>query len=153
MTTLNFSQLPKFQPRRFVPEEADLKDPKTITGLYDRLLAEPISSAADLESWLLKRSELSAAVSQQGGVIYILMTCQTDDKKRADDFKHFIEQIEPILKMKQDELNKKFITALKQFPLNEERYGLYIRELKADLELFREANVPLQTQEDLLGQE
>src|SRR6185503_5992847 len=77
----------------------------------------------------------------------------TDDKKRADDFKHFIEQIEPILKMKQDELNKKFITALKQFPLNEERYGLYIRELKADLELFREANVPLQTQEDLLGQE
>ena len=112
-----------------------------------------MASTKDLERWLLERSELDAVLSQEGAIVYILMTCQTDDAKRTDAYKKFIETIEPIIKQMDDKLNKKFFEAAKEHPLDKKRYGVYEREIKNELELFVEENVALSTQEELLGQE
>lgn len=152
-TTTDFLDLPKFQPRSYLPEDADLKDKRTIQALYKSLLEEPIASALDLEGWLMKRSELDAAVSQESAVIYIRMTCQTDDQARVEAYKHFLENIEPIIKEFDDALNKKFVAAHRKFPLDKKRYHVYIREVQAELEIFAHENVPLQTKEQLLSQE
>ena len=52
-----------------------------VVGLYEQLEKRDIHSVEALEHWLIHRSELDAALSQAGSILYIQMTCQTDDPK------------------------------------------------------------------------
>ncbi len=153
MAELDFSKLPSYQPRRFVPGQVNLTDIEQVVSLYRKLLACKISSVEELETFLLDRSELDAAVHQQGTILYIRMTCQTDDPSRAKMYKNFTESIEPAVKLFTNKLDCKYLEASKQFKLDEKRYEVYNRLIHADAELFREENVQLQTQEALLCQE
>ena len=65
---MNLTQLPPYQKRGFVPADANLTDVQVVTGLYRQLIDRSIASAAQLESWLLDRSELDAALGQALGV-------------------------------------------------------------------------------------
>src|SRR5437660_12514229 len=90
-----FAKLPRFQERRFVPEQADLTDVGQVKNLLEKLLKREIASAKDLDAWLLDRSELEAALDQEGAILYIRMTCQTDDPKRAKAYQDFISTVVP----------------------------------------------------------
>lgn len=150
---MDLTQIPSYQKRRFVPQDADLTKAETVKGLYQDLLDRSIKSHQDLESWLLDRSELDAALGQAGSILYINMTCHTDDPKKAGAYTEFIQTVPPAVKPLNDELNRKYLKLLKDFPLDSKRYGVYNRATKMDVELFVEANVPLQTKVDLLSQE
>ncbi|HQP10239.1 MAG TPA: hypothetical protein PKV41_02505, partial [Candidatus Omnitrophota bacterium] len=63
------------------------------------------------------------------------MTCQTDDEARSRDYQNFIEKIVPAVKAFEDQFNRKYVSALEKYPLDEVRYGLYTRGIRADLEL------------------
>ena len=106
---------------------------KEIGALFEQLLAEDIQSAEELERWILKRSELEAAIEQQGAILYIRMTCQTDDTVRVQSYKDFIETIVPAVKTFKDRLNKKYLRDLERFPLkerNEELFLAVVRNLR-----------------------
>jgi oligoendopeptidase F len=150
---MELTQLPPYQKRTFVPSNADLTDLATVTGLYERLEKEPINSAQELEAWMLKRSELEAALSQAGSILYIRMTCKTDDPQIAGAYTKFIQSIPPAIKPIDDRLNHKYVAARKLYTLDAARYQVYDRAVKTDIELFCEKNVPLQTKVDLLSQE
>jgi oligoendopeptidase F len=150
---MDLDQLPHYQKRVFVPENADLTDVSTVTGLYEKLAAKPITSVRELEHWLIERSELDAALSQAGSILYIRMTCQTDDSTYAGAYTRFVETIPPAVKPINDHLNHKYVSACELFPLDAKRYQVYDRAVKTDIELFFEKNVPLQTEVDLLSQQ
>jgi len=151
--TLDFSKLKPYQPRKFVPQAVDLTDASAVVSLYEKLLEKPITSVSQLEQFLLDRSELNAAVFQQNAILYILMTCQTLDKSRAENYKHFIETVVPAIKPLEDKLDRKFMDALRKYPLESCRYEVLTRNTRTDIELFRQENVELQKQEELLGQQ
>ena len=153
MPEIDFTQLPRFENRTFVPEAADLTELPTIEELYQKLLNQKINSKETFEQWLLDRSELESALDQAGSILYIRMTCQTDDAQRAQLYKNFIETINPAIKPLDDQLNRKYLDVLKKFPLDEGRYGIYTKEIRTELELFVEKNVELETKIDLLSQE
>ena len=150
---LNFNNLVPYQQRRFVPENAQLTKLQDVVALYQKLLNQTIASVEELEQWILDRSELEAALGQAGSILYIRMTCQTDDEKRAKEHKDFIETITPATKPLEDQLNRRFLKEVEHFDLDQQRYEVYIREIKADVELFVEENVDLETKEQLLSQE
>ncbi len=150
---LGLNDLPKYQQRRFVPEGIKLTDAKEVVALYEELYKRPIRSSQDLEDWILDRSELDAAVSQEGSILYIRMTCQTDDPKKANAYKEFIETVVPATKPLNDRLNHKFLKEIELYELDVKRYEVYIRNVKSEVELFVDDNVALQTQVDLLSQE
>jgi len=150
---IRLEALSPFKERTFVPADADLTDKDTVTRLYRTLLEREIGSSAELERWLLDRSELDAALDQVGSVLYIRMTCQTDDRARADAYKNFIETIPSAVKPLADKLNRKYLADRERFELDGERYEVHDRSIRADVELFREENVPLQTRVALLSQE
>jgi len=150
---MDLAQLPVYQKRAFVPENVDLTDVNTVVGLYEKLENKPIRSAQELESWLIERSELDAALSQAGSILYIRMTCQTDDPIKAGEYKRFVETISPAVKPVNDRLNHKYVRACELFPLDAKRYQVYDRAVKTDIELFCQMNVPLQTEVDLLSQQ
>lgn len=149
---LDFTNLTRYQPRRFVPDDATLTDKDTVVALYRQLLDRPIESAQELEGWLLDRSELDAAIDQAGSVLYIRMTCQTDDEARAKAYQAFIQDVVPALKPLGNEADRKYLAARERFAGAGGRYAVYDRALRADVELFRPQNVPLQTEDDLLHQ-
>ena len=150
---MNFSDLKPYQKRRFVTDSADLTDKDIVVGFYRQLEERPVNSAKALEQWLLDRSELDAAVSQAGSILYIRMTCHTDDKAIAGVYTKFIQTVSPAVKPVNDRLNHKYLELRAQFPLDAKRYEVHDRAVKTDVGLFVEKNVPLQTEVDLLSQE
>src|SRR5207249_9843217 len=67
MGLLPFDKLPPHKRRRFVPNAADLGDWTQISPLFDRLEARgpQCAAPADLESWLVDWSELSASLDEE----------------------------------------------------------------------------------------
>lgn len=155
MNLLPFDQLPAHAPRKFVPQNADLGNWAEIEPLFDLLKArvQGAKTAAELESWLLDWSELSAALDEESSKRYIAMTCHTDNAEAEKAYLHFVEEIEPACKPRQFELEKLYLANPAQPRLSKERYGVFDKHVRVHVELFREENVPLETEEAKLSQQ
>src|SRR3989338_7089617 len=152
-TSLDFTHIAPYQPRCFVAEQTDLTILAQMRPLFQALWERKIDSANALQNWLRERSELESALSQTGTILYIRMTCQTDDPARARAYQHFIETIRPVVKIFEDQLNKKYLAQQARWKSEQTRYDVYTRALQTDIELFTEANVALETEVDLRTQE
>ena len=133
-------------PRRFVPAQIDLSEWSHIEPLTRQLLDRPIKSADDLEQWLLDLSELSSAIDEYGSRRYIDKSCHTDDPEIAARYMHYVENIEPKFKVVSFQAQKKLLDSTFHPQLQGKKYEVLIRQWRADVEIFREENVPLETQ-------
>ncbi|HEX3856738.1 MAG TPA: M3 family oligoendopeptidase [Verrucomicrobiae bacterium] len=155
MNLLPFGKLPAHKARTFVPEKIDLGDWPQIAPLFDQLemRAAHTKSAADLEKWLLDWSELSAALDEEASRRYIAMTCHTDNADAEKSYLHFVEHVEPQLKPRQFALEKIYVAHPQFNLLPTARYGVFNRDVKNHVELFRPENVALETEEAKLSQQ
>ncbi len=136
-----------------IPQDLDASQWSAIEPLANELLARTVQSASDLETWLLDRSELDAACSESRALLYINMTCHTDQESAASAWERYIETVAPPLKRISFELDKRQHDLCKQYPLDQQRYAVIIRDTRACIEIFRDENVPLQTEADKLDQQ
>ncbi len=132
--------------RQFVPKQLDVADWAQIEPLGRRLLERAIGSSAELEKWLLDASELSAVIDEYGSRRYIDKSCHTEDKDIERRFLHYIEQIEPKFKTLSFELQKKYLSCPHRAQLTDQRYTVLTRQWQADVEIFREESVPIETE-------
>jgi oligoendopeptidase F len=155
MNPLPFNSLPAHKPRRFVPNDINLGDWEQIAPLFDKLRsrAGACATAADLEYWLFDWSELTSALDEESTKRYIAMTCHTEDPEAEKAYLHFIEKIEPQLKPSQFELAKIYVAHAAREKLPKNRYAVFDRDTRVQVELFRPDNVPLETEEAKLSQE
>lgn len=124
-----------------------------IEPLFDELEGRPIDTPQELERWLLDTSELASCLSEEGSKRYVAMTCQTDDPAREQAHLHFIEEIQPRCKPRWHRLRERYVASPARAKLPPERYSVYDRSTVAAVEIFREENVPLQTEEEKLDQQ
>lgn len=150
-----FSKLAPHTPRQFVPQGIDLGVWAQIEPLFDILekRAAAIASPQELERWVRDGSELMAAIGEEGARRHILMTCQTDDAEREKRYLQFIEDIAPRLKPRAFRLAQLLVESRHAEALPKERYFVLLRSLRNEVELFREENVPLETEVAKLGQQ
>ena len=158
MNLLPFENLPAHAPRRFVPAQIDLGEWDQIAPLFDRLetSANECKSISEFETWILNGGELSAALDEESSKRYIAMTCHTDNADAEKSFLHFVEKIEPQLKPRQFKLSQIYLAhPLREKMLAEKkaRYEVLDRNTALHVELYREENVPLETEEAKLGQQ
>jgi len=137
----------------FVPADIDATNWDNLQPYYQQLLDREFKCSGCLEQFLLDRSELDAAASEAGSNLYITMTCNTEDKNAKDAFLSFVENVEPELKKLGFELNKKVVSSQHIDSLDKDRFRVLVRDWCADVEIFRDENVPLQTEDTKLGQE
>lgn len=137
----------------YVPAEIDASKWENLRGLYDGLIARELKCAKCLTRLIMDRSELDAAVSEVGSTLYINMTCFSSEAKHKDAYLAFVEHVEPPLKQASFELDKKIATSPHAADLDQERFGVYLRDLKNAVSLFRPENIPLETELSKLGQE
>ena len=155
MNLLPFKELPVYRPRQFVPAQADLGDWNQIAPLFDKLEAGAAAckTAQAFERWILDGSELSAALDEESSRRYIAMTCHTESSDAEKAFLHFVEEVEPQLKPRQFKLAQIYLEHPCRAQLPQDRYFVFDRGTRLQVELFRPENVALETEEAKLAQQ
>ncbi len=155
MNLLPFDPQPPYRPRSFVPKSIDLGDWKQVEPLFDKLeaAAAKARTAAELERWLIDGGELTAALDEESSRRYIAMTCHTDNPEAEKAYLHFVENVEPFTKPKQFNLAKLYLAHPARAGLSTDRYFVFDRSCQVQVELYRDENVPLETEEAKLSQQ
>ena len=139
--------------RKFVPANANMGDWGQVEPLFANLLERKPGSVQALEQWLRDYSELGAALSEEEAKRYIAMTSRTDDPISAKAYQDFVEQIAPKCKPLGFAAEKQLLANPYAKQLPAERYKVLLRKSENMVQLFREQNVPLETQDELLAME
>lgn len=134
------------QPRQYVPADFVLTDWAGLEPYFKELLEREINDRAALETWLLQLSELEAVVSEDACWRQIRMTCDTTDPALEEAFNYFCTQIQPQLQQYADALNKKLLNHPLADTLDQRTYFTYLRNIRKSIDLFREENIPLQSE-------
>jgi oligoendopeptidase F len=132
--------------RNYVPAGLDVADWSQIEPVARELQDRAIGSTAELEKWLLDYSELASVIDEYGARRYIAKSCHTDDEAIEKAFMHFVENIEPKFKPVETALRKKFLASPHRTGLTDRRYEILSRGWQADVDIFRDENVPLEVE-------
>jgi oligoendopeptidase F len=117
-------------------------------NLFEKLEQREISNAQDLRKWILDWSKLSSILAEESARRYVAMTCDTTNKLAAEAYEFFVSNIDPVISEKDEKLQKKLI-GHKNLNDLEPEFGNWFKAVRTDLELFREENIPLETQLNL----
>ncbi|MBA3663807.1 MAG: M3 family oligoendopeptidase [Bacteroidetes bacterium] len=139
--------------RHFVKPDFRVTTWELLKPYFDDLLNRKLDSKEALEGWLKDNSELSSVVSEDMAWRYIKMTCDTANEELRKSFNDFVQNIEPNISPVSNELNKKLVACKFTGELTKPGYDIYLRGIKNSIELFREENIPLNTQLQELEQQ
>ncbi|MCW3075433.1 MAG: oligoendopeptidase family [Bacteroidetes bacterium] len=139
--------------RQFVKHDFKVTTWEKLKPYFDELLARKLDSKQALETWLKDNSELTAVVSEDMAWRYIKMTCDATNEELRNSFNDFIQNIEPHMAPIGNDLNKKLVAYEFTCELTKPGYDIYLRSVKNSIELFREENIPLNTQLQELEQQ
>ena len=137
---------PETFPHRFLPADVKASSWEEIEPWYRRLIDRPIGSVDELRQWLLDADEVNGVVAQEENHRYIAMTCQTDDPEREKTHLAFVRDVKPKLKTVQNDLRNKYLDSPYRLDLPKDRYHVFDRSQKNRREIYREANIPRETE-------
>jgi len=150
---MNYSSEIEKLKRHFIPDDFKLSEWLSLEPFLKNLLAREITSREDLEYWLKDSSELEAVISEDACWRQIRMTCDTENKALEESFTFFVMEIQPHIQPYADKLNKKLIECPFTTSLDHKKYFTYLRAVKKNIELFREKNIPIQSELSVLAQQ
>ncbi len=143
MSALTIPQRPL---RPFLGEEFSLTTWEQLQPFYENLKNRAIESADELRQWFLDKSELESYLSENFAWRYIRMTCDTSSEQYQQEFNDFVENFQPQLSTYGNELDKKALASPFLSELKDQGFEIALRGMKKAIEIFREENIPLQTQ-------
>ena len=123
-----------------------------IQPVYQEFLEREIDSAEALEQWLLELGQFDAFVGETGSMLYVEMTCDTENEEIKQAYLDFVEEVQPELAKVGDLLNRKLADSPHADALDSVEYNVLLRDTRMDLALFREENIALGTELTKLGQ-
>ena len=145
--------IPSRPKRKFVPENLNIDSWNKVEPLFENLLKRSINSKKELENWMKDRSELNSVMNEDLAWRYIKMNINTKDEKLAKKFHFWIKEISPNLAPYSHKLNIKLIESPFLNELEHEKYNIYLRSVKKQIEIYREENIPLFTEMEAKQQE
>lgn len=132
--------------RNFVKDNFKIDSFEDIKPYFDDLLSRELNKADVIWKWLHDRSELESILGEDVAWRYIKMNCNTADKALADYFNTFVAEIEPEISIMSNQLDKKFYSDDVMMKVDRGKLHTVIRELKKDIEVFCEENVPIEAE-------
>ncbi len=139
--------------RTYLAENLAVHTWQGVESYYTELSNREIDSKESLLKWVANRSEADAVVDEEYRWRYIRQTCDTENETYKDAYEDFIQTIMPNWMTLTNQLNKKLTSSTFIKELDQDRFFVYLRNLKTQLEIFREDNIPLSQQTQLLAQE
>jgi oligoendopeptidase F len=138
--------------RYYLPQDLTVSSWKVIEPYFKELLKRDINSKEEMEQWLKDMSELEAAINEDVCWRQIKMTCDTANKELEESFNYFVLEIQPKIQPYAFELNKKLVNCPFINELDPEKYFTYLRSIRKSIELFREENIPIESEISVLQQ-
>lgn len=139
--------------RHYIPENFALENWSGLEPFFTELKNRPIKSKQELEYWLRDVSEIQAVISEDACWRQIRMTCDTENTALEEAFTYFCLEIEPHIKPYADALNRKLMDSPFVQELDASTYHTYLRSVKKDIALYREENVNLLAELNVLAQQ
>jgi oligoendopeptidase F len=149
MYTANINKLK----RSFIPGDFVITTWDELEPYLKNLLERKLDTQHDLEQWLKDSSELEAVISEDACWRQIKMTCDTENKSLEEAFNFFFLEIQPKIQPYADAVNKKLLGSPFTKDLNPDKYFTYLRSVQKNIDLFREANIPLQAELAVMQQQ
>jgi oligoendopeptidase F len=139
--------------RRYVPADLNGGDIGAVGALYRELQARPLPDRAALEAWIADWQELDAVASEAFRRAEVATTCNTANEAFEERYIRLLEELVPLMERSNFALQRRLLAAPAVAELDPGAYGVYLREVRARVDLFREENIPLLTEERKLAQE
>lgn len=130
--------------RRFLPDKFKITAWDVIEPYFKDLKLRELNSISELENWLLDKSELEAVLEEDMAWRYIKMNIDTTDEELSKDFHFFVEEIQPKAAPYGNDFNKKLVECPHHKELGP-KYTNMLREVKSQIEIYREENIPIKT--------
>ena len=140
-------------PRQFLPKDFAVTTWEKLEPFFIDLLEREIDSADELKKWLKDISELEAVLSEDGCWRQIRMTCDTESKELENAFTFFMMEIQPKVQPYADKLNRKLIDNPFTKELDQQKFFTYLRTVKKNIDLFREENIPILAEMNVMQQQ
>lgn len=140
-------------PRRWLPADFRATSWAAIEPWLADLERRPLDSAADLERWLLDRSELDSWIAEESSRRNVAAACHTDDKAAEAAHLAFQTEVVPEIKPVADRLDRRYLACPHRSALPRAHWMVHDREVELSVQLFREANVELEAREEELALE
>ncbi|NOY36627.1 MAG: M3 family oligoendopeptidase [Chlorobi bacterium] len=139
--------------RRFLPDTFSVTDLDSLRPYFTQLLDRQITTLEDAHRWLDDRSELSFVLEEEMAWRYIRMNCHTDNNEYSESFRYFVTELEPQISRWSDQLDDKWLglSLVSRMEAPEEK--IVIRQIRNRHDLFREENVEIQAELQVLEQE
>ncbi len=144
---------PVAKPRTFLPADFKLSDWTSLEPFFEKLQSRDINGKEGLQTWLDDASELEAVISEDASWRQIRMTLDTTNAEYEEAFTYFVTEIEPKMKPYYFALNQKLVASPFAEGLDKSQFFPYLRSVRNRIELYREENIPIQSELSLLAQQ
>lgn len=136
-----------------IPRDVDGASWSALEPLYAELLRRDVATRTDLECWLLDRGDLDASAGEARANLYIQMTCHTDDEAIVAAWTKYLDEVAPKLKSVTFQMDKRQRELFERIGLGQradqmprDRYALLEQRTRREIDLFRDENVPIETE-------
>jgi oligoendopeptidase F len=127
----------------------DPHDWSTLQPVFDELINEPLT-LQNVRGWLTRWSDVEKLLQEATGRAYRAKMEDTTNEKAEAAFINLLENVIPKARVAENALHKKLV-GLAGF--DDAEHNEFVRRVKAQLELFREENIPLFVEIEKLGVE
>ena len=121
---------------------------ETVQPMVDQLVNSDLTPDR-VDEWLLQWSRLEAVLQEAGAQIYRDVTENIADSAAEERFNHFVEVIMPASQIAADALKRKLLAQQDYNPPVDS--ALLVKRFETEAEIFRQDNVPLESELALLG--
>lgn len=131
----------------FIPSGFVLEKWEDVLPYFQSLLDRKVDTAEETQQWLRDRSELNGVLEEDMAWRYIKMTCDTTDELAGKRFSVFVDEIQPQVSLFGNHLDKKMLQLPDIGKIEEKGLDIHLKNVQQQIEIFREENIPLQTEE------
>jgi oligoendopeptidase F len=139
-------------PRYFLPVDLDFSKWENLEPFGKQLMDASWKNQESFTIWFNQYAEFENAVLEEGSRLYIAMTCDTQNKEKEKQYLHFVEHLEPKLETLHNHIHKRLTQELPLEWVPKEHLE-WISSVQRQLKLFREKNLPIQSEVAKLSQE
>jgi oligoendopeptidase F len=148
-----FQAIPREKKRHYVSENFDFLNVAAVVAVIAELENRPIGSVDQLVQWMKDDEEFGHALDEVASIAYIEYTCATDDEEKEKRKDYFEQTLLPELAPRLHALNLKYWNCPHRAGLDQEFWALHNKSIEAEIKLFREENIPLETEISKLSSE
>jgi oligoendopeptidase F len=115
---------------------------------FKDLLARNLTSS-NLDEWLIDWSAIADHLDEQYTRLFVATTQYTNDEEIEKRFNHFIESVQPQARVEEQKLKEKLLASGLESP----HFKMGLKKMRAEANIFREANLNLLVEEQKLNAE